>query len=72
MAPDVRQRHGYKGGLLLTDRSTGKAISLTLWETEADMQAVESKGLLPADYAKTSHLVAGPVAVDRYEVSMQE
>jgi heme-degrading monooxygenase HmoA len=72
VAPDVRKRPGYRGGLLLTDRSTGKAISLTLWETEADMRAVEAKGLLPVDYAKTAHLVAGPVAVERYEVSMQD
>jgi heme-degrading monooxygenase HmoA len=72
VAPDVRQRQGYKGGLLLTDRSTGKAISLTLWETEADMRAVEVKGLLPVDYTKTAHLVAGPVAVERYEVNMQD
>lgn len=72
VAPDVRRRQGYKGGLLLTDRSTGKAISLTLWETEAAMKAVEAKGLLPVDYAKTAHLVAGPVVVERYEVCMKE
>lgn len=72
VTPDVRQRQGYKGSLLLTDRSTGKAISLTLWETEADMRAVEAKGLLPVDYAKTAHLVAGPVVVERYEVSQRD
>lgn len=72
VAPDVRQRQGYKGSLLLTDRSTGKAISLTLWETEADMRSVEARGLLPVDYAKTAHLVAGPVVVESYEVSQQD
>ncbi len=72
VAPDVRRRPGFKGSLLLTDRDTGKAISLTLWESEKAMREVESKGLLPVDYAKTAHLVAAPVSVERYEVSASE
>ncbi len=30
---------GFKGALVLTDRDTGKAIAISLWETEADLTA---------------------------------
>lgn len=33
--PAVKSVDGYKGALLLVDRSSGKGIGLTLWETEA-------------------------------------
>ncbi len=72
VAPDVRKRPGFRGSILLTDRDTGKAISLTLWESEEAMKGVEREGLLPVDNAKTAHLVAGPVSVERYEVSAFE
>ena len=56
VAPYVRRRPGFKGSNLLTDRDTGKAISFTLWESKEAMKDVESRGLLPVDYAKTAHL----------------
>ena len=34
-----RKQHGSKGTMVLTDRATGKGISITFWETGADLQA---------------------------------
>ena len=39
--PAARLMDGFKGIYLLYDRESGKSLSVTLWETEADMQASE-------------------------------
>ena len=53
---------GFKGGLVLTDRGAGKAIAISLWETEADLTA----------FAPGTHidaLAAGPPVREIHEVS---
>ncbi len=39
LVPAAEQQKGFAGYLLLGDRGTGKGISITLWETEADREA---------------------------------
>ena len=39
--PGVRQMGGFRGILSLLDRASGKAATISLWDTEADMQASE-------------------------------
>lgn len=34
--PAAQQQNGFKGYLLLVDRSSGKGITITLWEEESD------------------------------------
>ena len=34
--PLMKPAKGYRGAFLFTDRKTGKAISMTLWDSEAD------------------------------------
>ena len=36
--PAAQQQTGFKGYLMLVDRSTGKGITITLWEGEEDRQ----------------------------------
>lgn len=36
--PAAQQQTGFKGYLMLVDRSTGKGITITLWEEEADRE----------------------------------
>jgi len=36
--PAAQKQTGFKGYLLLIDRSTGKGITITLWEGEEDRQ----------------------------------
>ncbi|MCI0693053.1 antibiotic biosynthesis monooxygenase [candidate division KSB1 bacterium] len=69
--PVVKQLQGFKNALLLTNRETGKGISLTLWETEADMKAVESSGVFQQMLAKFTPLFAGQPVLEHYEVNLQ-
>jgi hypothetical protein len=36
VVPAAQQQTGFKGYLMLVDRSTGKGITITLWEGEED------------------------------------
>lgn len=36
--PAAQQQSGFKGYLMLVDRSTGKGVTITLWEDEADRE----------------------------------
>lgn len=70
--PVSRQQPGFKGGLWLLDRSTGKVIAITLWETEADLLAGEASGYLQEQLGKVAHVLATQVVREAYEVSVQE
>ena len=39
--PAVRQFAGFRGALVLVDRTTHKNVTVSLWETEAQMLAME-------------------------------
>jgi hypothetical protein len=41
--PVARSCPGFKGQLLLIDRAQGKAIGISLWDTEENMKASEEK-----------------------------
>jgi len=71
IVPVLKERKGFKGQLLLTQRDTGKAISLNLWETEADLTAFEASPLYRELMGKLAGVLAGPPAGERYEVSVQ-
>ncbi len=70
--PVTRQQPGYRGYLSLTDRTTGRVISITLWETEADVNASESSGLLREQLGKVAPMLATQVVREVYEVTVQE
>jgi heme-degrading monooxygenase HmoA len=71
VVPAAKQLKGHKGGYLLTDRSTGKGISIALWETEADMKAGESSGYFQQQLAKFKDIFGAPPVREHYEVSVQ-
>ena len=73
MLPEARQQKGFKGATALVDRSTGKGISITLWQTEADAQASGTgSAYLQAQLAKIASLLAAPPSIEMYEVIVQE
>jgi len=69
--PAAKQQQGFKGAFLLTDPNTGKGVSITLWETEADMRAGETSGYYQEQIAKFAQIFAGPPTREGYEVSVQ-
>jgi quinol monooxygenase YgiN len=65
--PGVRQRAGMQENTVLLDRSTNKMVAISLWQTEADLQADMANA--PARLAKTSSLLAATPLVETYEVA---
>lgn len=70
--PAARQQPGFKGGLWLLDRSTGKVIAITLWKTAADLTAGETSGYLREQLGKLTDVLATQVVREVYEVAVQE
>jgi heme-degrading monooxygenase HmoA len=71
VVPAADQQRGHKGHYLLTDRKNSKGISISLWETEADMATGESSGHYQQQLAKFKDLFAAPPVREAYEVSVQ-
>jgi heme-degrading monooxygenase HmoA len=66
-----RQAQGFKGNYLLVDRRIGKMLTITLWETEADMHATaQDVNLLRQEGARLAG-AAEPPSVEVYEVAIK-
>ena len=71
--PEQRKQHDFKGVTVLNDRATGKGISITFWETEADLQASDEASSYYQDlYAKFAPYWTAPQVRETYEVTLQE
>ncbi len=71
VVPAAKQQKGFKGLYDLVDRNTGKGVSITLWDTEADMIAGEASGYLREQLAKFAAMFTAPPTTERYEVVVQ-
>lgn len=72
VVPAGKTQKGFKGALLLTDAVNNKAISITLWDTEADRAAGETAGgYVQEQLAKMGAVMAGAPVREAYEVSVQ-
>jgi heme-degrading monooxygenase HmoA len=63
---------GYQGAYLLTNRKTGNAISMTLWNTEEDAIADERSALHSRQLDMFKGLMTGEPVAHRYEVSAKD
>ena len=61
--PIMKERNGFKGGLALADRSAAKLMTISLWETEADLRANEPPGFVDV-------VATGGATREVYEVSV--
>jgi quinol monooxygenase YgiN len=66
--PELRQFKGFKGVLLLVDRQTGKTITIAVYDTEAEVKAVEQSGAYQKQVAKFAHLSNAPSSREVYAV----
>jgi heme-degrading monooxygenase HmoA len=65
----VHEVEGFEGVYLLVDRQSGKALSITLWESEEAMRASEQEAnRLRSEAAESGGQEV--VGVDRYEVAI--
>jgi heme-degrading monooxygenase HmoA len=72
LLPTLKQTEGCKGAALLTNRSTGKTVAITLWEDEQAMQASEEAANALRQQAADDYAATEPPTVDRYEVVVWE
>jgi heme-degrading monooxygenase HmoA len=69
--PAARQMRGFQGMLALADRTTGKMVGITLWETEDALRESEEA----ANQLRGSTAGAGGadvISVERFEVVVDE
>ncbi len=70
--PLWKQQQGFVGAYLLTnadDRSKG--ISISIWETQADLEATEASGWYQEQVAKFADVLAAPPERELHEVSVR-
>lgn len=69
--PQIEQMDGFKGALVGVDRGEGKAVAITLWESEKDLTASDKLADEARDAAVASARPEREPIVDRYEVLLQ-
>lgn len=62
----------YRGALLLTERKTGKAISMTLWDSETDAISDQRSTLHHKQENMYKGLLPGEFVYQLYEVSARD
>ena len=69
--PVMEKQAGYKGFKLMGNEDVNVGISMTFWETEADMLAGEASGYLQEVLGGLAQFFAGPPSNAHYEVSLE-
>lgn len=72
VVPTAKQQQGFKGIIQMVDPQTGKTLSITLWETEADMKAGENNDYYKEQFAKLATFDATRPNRVAYKVNVLE
>ena len=72
IVPVMRQQAGFRGYTEFLDRTSGKALSLTFWSSEADLAASETNGFYREAVAKLAAYVTAQPTREVFEVSSIE
>jgi heme-degrading monooxygenase HmoA len=70
IVPACQTQKGFKGLYMLNDAKTMKGLTITLWETEADMRAAEASGFYQQQVAKVKDVLAATPVKEEYEVRL--
>ena len=70
VVPSLKECKGLGGAHLFTDPVSGKGLMLTLWESEADLRAVEASGWFREEIARFQAVLGSPPSREHYEVSV--
>ena len=70
--PLMESVSGYIGAYLLTDRKTGKVISMTIWDSEVDAIADEQSNLHQKQVDMYKGFLIGEPVTQYYEVSAKD
>jgi heme-degrading monooxygenase HmoA len=69
--PAMKSLKGYRGAYMLSDRRTGKGISMTLWDSEEDAIADEQSGQFQERTSWFKDFFTVPPVREGYEVNAQ-
>lgn len=72
VVPAAKAQKGFQGAYFMTDATSGKALSITVWESEADMIAGETSGYYQEVIGKFANIFAGPPIREHYELSVEQ
>jgi heme-degrading monooxygenase HmoA len=67
--PGASGQPGFKGAYLLTNAETGQLITISLWETQEDMRAVEAQAAKTRDQ-DAQGVGLTPPRLETYEVTL--
>jgi len=71
--PAARKQPGFKGYLMLVDKSNGMAITITFWQDENDRQMTSPASAYYKDsISKLVPMLTAAPEVEDYEVVLQE
>lgn len=71
IVPMFQQQKGFQGGYLVGDRSNGKAVSITLWDTEANATALDTGGFYQKWVAMLDDFLSSPAVREQDEVYLR-
>lgn len=71
VVPAAKSQKGYQGAYMLVDRSTGKGVSISLWDSEEDARANEQSGYYQEQVGKFKDFFTAPPVQEGYEVAVQ-
>lgn len=69
VAPGLKQAKGFKGAYLTGNREINKGVTITLWETKEDADAMNAT--LPQLLALFDGIFSAQPSVETYEVLLQ-
>jgi len=70
VVPQLQQQNGFRGLSASGDRASGRVNVLTMWDTEADLDASES--MAEKARADATKVIGGQASVERYEQLLWE
>jgi len=71
VVPAAKSQKGFIAAYLLTDRPTGKGISITIWKTEGDALANERNRYYQEQLVKFIEFFQSPPIREGYEISVK-
>jgi len=71
VVPAAKSQKGFIAAYLLTDKPTGRGISMTIWKTEADALANEHNLYYQEQLVKFIELFQSPPIREGYEISVK-
>ncbi|MCR4410263.1 MAG: hypothetical protein QHH43_07130 [Candidatus Saccharicenans sp.] len=69
--PETRMQNGFTGGYLLTDRASGRGMSLTFWQTQEHVVASEENLHYQQQLVKFLDMFASPPIKEQYTISLE-